>query len=362
MKVMFVIGTMGNGGAERVVSLLANCLSERGFDVVLATIFGGQTDYRLDARIDRKAVSCDGGVRRLAPLRRLSGLRRVMRSESPDCVVSFLAEVNIYAIAASAGCGIPLIISERNDPSRDPAQKLKRLLRDRLYRHCDGAVFQTREAREYFSGMLGSSCLQEIIYNPIKPDLPRKADWAATRRLITACRLDRQKNLPLMISAVSELIDEGCECTLDIYGRGPLHDDLQEYISSLGKAGRIRLAGFSGSVHDEMCKSDAFIISSDYEGLSNSMIEALAVGVPVIATDCPAGGAREFVSDGENGFLVPVNGKGELKDRIRHVLDGGCDTQKIADSANRIRETLSLDRIADQWIAAIEQVVSKYKG
>ena len=360
-KIMFVIGYMGNGGAERVVSLLSNCLAERDVNVFIVTIFGDQSDYELNRSIERYAIKCDNKIKLLRPANRIKLLKNYIMDCDPDCVISFLAEVNLYSIIAMHGSNTPLMISERNDPNSDPPQKWKRAFRNFLYRFCDGAVFQTNDAKKYFEKYLGKKCQQDVISNPIKPGLPFKTNWSKTYRFITACRLDEQKNLPLMISAVSDIIDEGNNCTLDIYGRGPLFDFLENYIKDLGKAEHIRLMGFTNDIHSEMCRSDAFIISSNYEGISNSMLEALAVGVPVIATDCPVGGAREFIVNGENGYLVPVNNREELKKRIRLILNNEYDSIRILKSAEHLREILDVERISNRWIADINQLIKRFE-
>ena len=354
-RILFVIGSLGNGGAEKVCTLLSNRLYEQGVEVYIVTIFDGRIDYSINKGINIKHFFQGSTPPFLLPMARLCFLNRCIRSINPNCVVSFLAEVNLYTVVAMMGIDIKLILSERNDPRYDPPKKWKRVLRNKLYRFCDGIIFQTNNANKYFSKFLKKNIVQDIIFNPISPGLPTRNCSCGTKRFITACRLDNQKNLPMMISAIAEIIDEGYDCTLDIYGRGPLYDEMKALIEKLDKNKQIHLCEFSMEIAIEMSNSDAFIITSDYEGLSNSMLEALVIGIPVIATDC--NGVRDFVHHGENGFVIPVRDKKELKRSIMCILRGQYDLNKITDYAKQLRETLDVDRILNCWIATIEKTL-----
>ncbi|MBP3531065.1 MAG: glycosyltransferase [Thermoguttaceae bacterium] len=348
-RIAFTIGVMGNGGAERVIAALSNEWAARGDKVRIITIYGTRQDYALAPEVEICPIVCKNKIKVLRPLERIGAIRRSLVEFQPNVVVSFLADVNIHTILACRNLPFPLIVSERNDPRNIPRQKWMRKLRDRVYNRTQGLVFQTNEAAEYFTPHIKKSIPTAIIPNPITDGLPLRTPDPVNRRLITACRLNPQKNLKMMIDAVGDVLATGRECFLDIFGDGPLRAELQGYIDAKGLGERIVLRGFSRNIHDEMTKSAAFVISSDYEGISNSMLEALAIGLPTIATDCPVGGARMFIEDGVNGRLTPVGDRVALKNALIDVLDRPDEAERMTQNAINIREKLDVKKIVQMW-------------
>lgn len=357
-KIVFVIGMMGNGGAERVIAALSNQFVKNGIGVRIITIYTDQQDYPLDESVKLVPIRCKNPVRLFRPIERIRLIRRLIEASQPDCVVSFLADVNIHTLLAMKGSDIPVIVSERNDPKRDPKSSYKRKIRDRIYSWASGYVFQTPDAMAYFKNIIPDNAKTAVIPNPLTDELPFYEFDPSNRRLITACRLNVQKNLPLMIDAVGDVIADGRECTLDIYGSGPLEQELTEYIQKKKLENSVFLKGFSKDIHREMCHSAAFIISSDYEGISNSMLEALAIGVPVIATDCPVGGARMFIQNGQNGFLTQVGNRQQLAESIKLLLDNPQKAFQMGQKASDIRTVLNADIITKKWRLFIDEIIS----
>lgn len=357
-RIMFVIGIMGNGGAERVIAALANTMVRSDISVRIVTIFGSRQDYTLDSNIELCHIECENSFSVFRTIERMQKLRKAIRDFSPDCIVSFLADVNIYTILTSIGMKIPVIVSERNDPQKSPKQKWMRKLRNVLYPFANGYVFQTQDAAVYFDGILKNK-KTTIIPNPLTPDLPTHNDNINSSRLITACRLNPQKNLKLMIDAVRDVINGGVYCTLDIYGDGPLKNELINYIDEIKMREYIQLKGFSKDIYNEMVNSAGFLISSDYEGISNSMLEALAIGVPVVATDCPVGGARMFIHHNENGLLVPVGDCKKFKMAVQELLVNKEKVRQMGEKAKQIREQLNVNIITAKWLSFIDSVVNE---
>lgn len=356
-KIAFVIGTMGNGGAERVIAAISNEMVKKNIKIKIITIYGRKQDYPLNTLIELHPILCKNKIRVLRPFERFKKIRKEIVEFSPDCIISFLADVNIHTIIASNGLHIPLIVCERNDPKQDPEKKWERKLRDILYKKADAFTFQTDEAADYFKKIIPRNKKRIIIQNPLTPGLPVFSYNSNTKRLITACRLNPQKNLKMMIDAVSEVHNMGVTCTLDIFGEGPMREELQQYINEKGLQEIIKLRGFSHNIHEEMLRSVAFIISSDYEGISNSMIEALAIGMPVIATDCPVGGARMYIDNNKTGWLVPVGDRDAFASAIMDVLSNPNKAVLLGQRAMQIRNELDVKKITDQWIRFIKSVI-----
>ena len=348
-KITFVIGILGKGGAERVIVNLANAFVKYGWQIDIITIYGDRQDYVLDENIRVTPILCKCPIRILRPFERFIEIRKNIKKIKPNLVVSFLADVNIHVIVSLLGVRQKLIVSERNDPQSDPEQKWMRKLRDKLYTRADGAVFQTEDAKAYFKSILTGNTTTTIIPNPIKEGLPYYNKMTKSNHFITACRLNKQKNLPLMIDAMGKLIEEGYECELDIYGDGILHEEIQSYIQNKHLDRYIHLCGFSKNIHEKMKDALGFVISSDYEGISNSMLEALAIGIPVIATDCPVGGARMYLKNNVCGYLVPCRDVNRLADAMCSVLINRDEAIQRGENATEIRKILDPVLIADQW-------------
>lgn len=356
-KVLFVIGILGNGGAERVIAALANRLIENNVEVGIVTIYSTRQDYVLNSKIKLTHVVANNKVKIFRPFERVIKLKNYIQEYNPDCVISFLADVNIHTILACKDSNIPLIVSERNDPYQDPEQKTIRKMRDFLYNKVDGLVLQTDDAKQYFDKRISKKITRKVIANPLTPKLPFFKGDVVENRLITACRLNSQKNLTMMINAIKIVNENGIDCYLDIYGDGPLKKELQNCIEKNNLNDKVHLKGFTNNIHDEMINSKGFLISSNYEGISNSMLEALAIGIPVVATDCPIGGAKMFIENKENGWLTPVGNEQEFSHAIIEMLSNYDKAKDMGREATKIRNILDVDIICQEWINYINDVI-----
>ena len=357
MKVLFAIGTLGNGGAERVVANLSNQFANDGHEVSILTIFSGHRDYELDQKVRLFGAYDDSASRGLRTVRRFRSIRKQIKAIRPDVVISFLADVNLYVILSLLGLRQTLVVSERNDPSNDPAQPWMRALRNRLYARANGIVFQTEDAKAYFNGMLPQRVRTAVIPNPLAGGLPLYQPDDTNRHFIVASRLNRQKNLPMIVDAMRSLVPQYSDCTVSIFGEGPEKDRLAELIRTHHLDDHIALKGFEKNIHEHMRHACALLISSDYEGISNSMLEALGIGLPVISTDCPVGGARMFIQHGVNGYLIPCGDSAALARAMQTVITDHTVANRYETNAREIRDTLSITTIAQQWYDFLRQTV-----
>lgn len=355
-KIVFVIGIMGNGGAERVIANLSNLFSLKEYEIDIITIFGNRQDYKLNNKVKIHSIICKNKIKLFRPFERIFSIRKIIKEINPDVVVSFLADINIHTILAMKGLKTKLIVSERNDPRNDPQQSWIRKMRDIVYKKVDGIVFQTLDAKEYFDKILSQKVKVEIIENPLKENLPFYEGIKESTEFITACRLNPQKNLYLMLDSIKKVNDEGISCSLKIYGDGPLRNELNHYIVNNNLSSVVTLCGFEKNIHEKMKIATGFIISSDYEGISNSMLEALAIGTPVIATDCPVGGARMYIKNGVSGYLVPCRNLDLLTEAIKNVLLDRKNAIQMGKNATLIRKRLDVKVIADKWLEFIKYV------
>ncbi|MBE5743456.1 MAG: glycosyltransferase family 4 protein [Clostridiales bacterium] len=360
MKIMFYIPSLGSGGAERVISTLANEFSNSGNDVVIGLIRNDICCYELNKNVVTTSLNCDEdmGFNRIKRVKlRRKKIRNLYLQHKPDVVISFLATTNIDVCFALKNENVPVIVSERNDPSVEPRSKIKKIIRKIAYLYASGFVFQTEDAKNYFSKKIQKK--STVIINPLYANLPDVFKGERENRIVAVGRLNYQKNYPLLIDAYSEIVKEFPDYTLEIYGKGELEQELHELVESKRLKGNVNFKGFCSNVHEEIKKASLFVMSSDFEGMPNALLEALALGIPCISTDCPCGGPKTLIKNGENGLLVPIKDKGALVNAIKKVLSDKVFAENLGNNATKIREIASVDVITSKWLEYIEKTVNR---
>lgn len=358
-KIVFVIEQLFGGGAERVTNALANEICKMdGYEVYIVTFYREENkEYPLDSRVIRYdlgqvQIKTKNRLRRVWS--RMKYLRQTIKKINPWCVISLAMPGTVSTLTfALEGLNVPLIFSERNDPVHFPTQKLFRILRVFSYHKAKAVIFQTKEAMNYFD-----LTIQEkgtVICNPITSNLPQRFVGTRKYKIVNFCRLDPQKNLDLLIDAFSQVANDFPKYTLYIYGEGNERMRLMEKIQCMGMSERIFLPGYVSNVYEEICDAALFVSSSNYEGISNSMLEALAIGLPVICTDCPAGGAREIISDIESGILVPVGDANAMAKAIDYVLSNPELREKFSCKGFELRKKIDASAISEQWVEFLEK-------
>lgn len=357
MKILFTIGTLGGGGAERNVSILANTFVKEGHQVGILTAWGDERAYELDERVQYMTLTANDKNKYIKFVRQVIKIRPAIKKYEPDLVISFLSDVNSCVLLRTRFTKYKIIISERNDPHKDPTIKVFRILRKIMYPFADGYVFQTPDAREYFVKTIKNKP-NIVIPNPVKDNLPIHID-NESGVIVSVSRLAPQKNLPLLISAFERVLYNHPNCQLYIYGEGPLREELQCLINEKRLEKSIKLCGFTKDILNKVNEAEIFVLSSDYEGMSNSMLEALGMGMPVIVTDCPIGGARMMIKNGENGILVPVGGVEEMAQAMKKLIEDEGLRKKISQRALQVRNTNSIESIIQKWMQFINDVMGE---
>ena len=253
------------------------------------------------------------------------------------------------------GTGVPVVVSERNDPNRHPESKVKRILRCLIYPFADGFIFQTKDASRYFSHAIQKR--GTVLDNPLDTTrIPERHTGERKRTVVAAGRLHEQKNFDLLIRAFARFYKTHHDYSLIIYGEGPEKEKLHKLASSLGISGAVELAGQSKTLLEDINDSGMFVLSSDYEGMPNVLIEAMACGLPCIATDCPIGGVRSLVTSGENGLLIPVGDEDALHDAMVKLADDGSYATWLGQHAAAIRNRLDENVVAKEWLNYLDRV------
>ena len=196
-----------------------------------------------------------------------------------------------------------------------------------------------------------------MILNPISDNLPIHRVDDCRKIVISACRYDKQKNIKMGIHSFTKFFKNHEDYIYCIYGKGPEKKELEDYIKNIGMEKHIFINDFTNNIHELMADSSIFISSSSYEGLSNSMIEAMAIGLPVICTDCPIGGAREIINHEVNGVLVPLNDEYKMAYYLEKISDDLEFQRFLSNNAIQIRQQLAIEKICNKWKRVVETVV-----
>ena len=344
-RIVFFIPKLGMGGAERVVSILTRHLIRRGEQVEIVLYYDSEPFYDIHPDIQITYVERQTRSRNL--LRNLLWLRRYF-TKNADLVISFLAQFNMVALTALFGTGIPVIVADRNDPRHMPMQAPVRLARNVLYHLADTVVVQTQHNKAYFSAALQRKC--KIIYNPV--DLQEKKGMALgtekKKRIVSVARLMKQKNQLMLIDAFSRFKKDYPDYTLTIYGEGPFQGELEKHIAELGLENSVFLPGKVQNVFDCIADAELFVLSSDFEGMPNALIEAMCLGLPVISTR--VSGATDLIRDGENGLLTDVGDMEQLTECMKRMLSDRQLQHNCTREAVKLNEELQTDRIIEQWL------------
>lgn len=347
MKICFITATLAGGGAERVIANLSNEMASRGHQVTILLTTEKVVEYSLNEQIEVIQVSnrTSHGIKER--INRIRNLRRFFKMHKDFYYISMPTDTNIFVLLASIFLKINLIISERNDPN----QYENRIIRNALYCLAKKIVFQTKDASLCFSKRLQK--LGKIILNPVSETLPMPYVGTKAKRIVAVGRLDEQKNHKLLIDAFSCFVHENPEYKLDIYGRGPLQEILKNQIREMDLENNVSLRGFSKNVWSEASNAMMYVLSSDYEGMPNSLLEAMAMGMTVVSTNCPIGGASMLIEDRVNGLLVPVNDRKKLYEAMSFLANNPDVAECYSKEALKIRENLSVKKICDEWLEYI---------
>ena len=367
MKITVMTSTLTGGGAERVATSLASFLAKRGHEVTLLAVAHTDEHYPFDPGV--KWVWLREHVYDPAPLKAVRGIHRIqamlkmfryVRKSGTEAYVVLLDTPLRVLLPFRRWIRVPVIFSERADPSSARArdQKVKR----QAAKFFDGGIFQTEEARKWYAPYLtGPSAVIPNAVSPAFLELPRRDREMErpVRNILTAGRMAEQKNQKMLLRAFAKLKKEYPELTLTICGTGKLENELHALAEQEGIFDAVRMPGYVPDMGTYLQAADLFVLPSDYEGMPNALIEAMAAGLPCIATDCPPGGPRSLIRDGVNGRLIGVGDEEGLL-RVMEELTGNPEERdRLGKEAEKIRITHHPDRIYSQWERFITDAVRK---
>ncbi len=378
-KIAFLVPSMSEGGAQRVITILSREMARQGHNVRIIFTSKLGDAYEVDSQvgtvelkewmenhsvspllyIEQKVARLwhklerrdDDWVQNFNYFKKMSaGLHMYLNENPVDIVYSFLVGINIILGMAKLGGKTKIVIAERNFPDHD--NNAIKALRDIWYMKADICVFQTEEQRECLKHLPLKKTV--IIPNPIKEGLPLRSCEKHQKNIVNFCRLNPQKNLPLLIKVFSRIHKEYPEYSLCIYGNGAEKDNIQILINRLNLQECAKLIPFCSDIHKEILDAGMFVMTSDFEGMPNSLLEAMAMGLPCISTDCLGGGARAVIKHNINGMLVPIKDEDALYKAIKYLIENPEKAKTLGEKATEVRNDFSISRITQMWLDLME--------
>lgn len=392
-SVMMVIPQMVGGGAERVAAMLLNEFHRAGFEasfllthskreeivnrdldpdiplILLQERCGGRKSG-LGAKLSKAGSSAcshlfevfgrpvPAGIARWSfgclYEEEIKQVRSILQENPEMTVVVFSQPAIPIVLLAARGLPNRIVMSERADPKRLMGKRYGRKFIEKYYTRVDAAVFQTEDAKRTYP-----DCVSEkgrVIFNPLKEGLPQPYDGERRKTIVTFCRISAQKNLPLLLEAFRRLHGDHPDYSLRIIGDAvndadkKLETELKAFVAENGLGKSVSFEPFSPDVHGLILSDGMYVNSSDFEGMSNAMLESMAIGLPTVCTDCPIGGANAAIRDGENGLLTPVGDAEALYRAMKRVIEEPGLAEKLSENGRKLRDELRLDTVAKKWM------------
>jgi glycosyltransferase involved in cell wall biosynthesis len=371
MKIVVYLYSLGGGGAERVSSLLMHHWLQAGHEVTLLTLALSDTDhYPMDPRIQRQTLKMAANSKGLVAavfnnVRRLYALRDALRRIQPDVTLSMMNTANVHLALVGGGVGGCRIGSERTYPPAATSGRLWSLLRRLSYRRLDAVVAQTAQAADWLHRHAGCTHVP-VIPNPVAwplarhdPHIDVQAHLKAGRNTVLAVgRLAPEKQFNHLVAVFGELASRYAHWDLVILGEGQERGILESQVFALGLRGRVHLPGRAGNPGDWYVAAQLFVMCSAYEGFPNTLVEALAAGLPAISYDCDTG-PRDVIRDGVDGLLVPANDQAGLKAAISRLMADSAERNSMAEKAVQVRERFALRCISKQWDELLQSLLDR---
>jgi GalNAc-alpha-(1->4)-GalNAc-alpha-(1->3)-diNAcBac-PP-undecaprenol alpha-1,4-N-acetyl-D-galactosaminyltransferase len=356
MRLVLVIPALTAGGAERVMTIMANHWAGQGWDIRLLTLDDGSVPpfFPLHEKVRHRPLallrdSPNALNALLANVGRLRRLRQAIRAEAPEAVISFLDTTNVLTLLATPGLKVPVIVSEHIDPAQYPLKPVWNALRRRVYPLADRVTVLTPGAIGFFPASLRSKI--RVIPNPVaapvlqgEPDIPLPEG----RTIVAMGRLVEQKGFDILLEAFAGLRERHPGWHLVILGEGPLRGELEQLRDRLDLRDRVRLPGKVKRPEAVLARADLFVLSSRYEGFPMALCEAMAAGLPVVSADCPSG-PREIITDGRDGILVPPESPAPLAEAMGRLMADEAERRRLGSAASAITRRFGVDQVMAIW-------------
>lgn len=333
-KVLFAIPFLSSGGAERVVSIWTSELAKLNMDIHLLLFYRVNNEYKVNERVKIHNLTNEKReYEELSLISKIKMIRNKLKEIKPDVVIPFITYVGLLMSLCSIGLKINIIETIRIDPRYSPNNKKIRFLRNLSVFFSKSCIVQNREQLEYFPKIMQKKI--SVFANPIANEFlasEKKFINRKIKNIVAVGRLEKQKGYKLLIEAFSNVSKSNEDIVLNIYGEGSLYNDLNEYIKEKDLESKVILHGRTNNIQKVLLDSDLYILSSEAEGMPNSLMEAMAIGLPCIATDCKTG-PSDLIDNKINGVLISVNNRLELERAMYKMINDVEDSIKMAKEA-----------------------------
>lgn len=355
-NIAFITVKLSDGGSERVIANLASMFVNHGHKTVLVTYRRTVDEYEVDRRVKRYSLSdnannCTGICGKISHIKQILS---ICKQENVDVVVGFGNGPITHAVLLKLMVGIKAVVSVRNAPDYLFTGKLTKLCVRWFYSMADGAIFQTDDAQKWFSKRLQKKSI--IVFNPIGEEFFKVKYTPEPLRIVSCGRLQPQKNHKLLLDAMVIVLHSIANAKVYIYGVGPLDGKLKEYAKKKGISDSVFFEGRSSQIPIELSKASVFVLPSNVEGAPNALMEAMAVGVPSVATDCPCGGPKMLLGENTRGVIVPVGNANELAEGIIRLLTDFQKRNSYSKSSKEFSTNFSAEHVFKKWADFITHI------
>lgn len=390
---------MIGGGAERVAAQIMNKLNERGYEtffvltsakrnevvrtdlnektqlILLTEEMKAETVWQKLFLLPARAYSTVFGKlyekqNKFVPAsvgkatidwqyhREIEWFRNYLKQNPDMPVILFLQPAIPIVLLTAEKLPNRIIVSERMDPNRLMRKRYGKCFLEKYYTRADSIVFQTNTAMHIYPEILSDK--GTVIPNPLKKNLPEPYHGERDKVISTFCRIHPDKDLITLLKAFNMFHEFHSDFSLRIIGDAKnkteiqYKDELIKYVKEHNLEESVLFSPFTPNVHQEIIRDAMYVNSSVSEGLSNAMLESMAIGLPVICTDCPVGGAKDTIINGNNGLLVSMKNPQELCDAMSRIANDNQFALKLSKNAARIRDDLELGKVVDKWEKLIQ--------
>lgn len=362
MKITFIINTLEVGGAAKMIKYVSNIAADCFDEISMIDIY--DQNYQ-DKDLNKKISIISLGLKTMPRLKRQLALipvvEKCIKNENPDIIFSFIGHVNVISRVATYKLKkIIFLAAERGDPFSQSV--LWKIFTRWAYEHSDYCFFQLEGARDFFSKKVNAKSF--VIPNPFIPkDYVEPFNGDRNKTIVSAGRFAKEKGFGLLIEAFADIHKRYPEYQLIIYGDGPLRKQYECLVekNNLKLNKDVYFPGYVDSISRAIQKEGIFVLPSLYEGIPNSLIEAMSVGLPCIATNCSPGGPRFLMHNGERGILVPINNVKEIINAVQTIIENKSLAKNYGQKAMRVIEDLNEIKIRKMWQSAFDLISNKLK-
>ena len=353
-RITLLINSLSGGGAERVTCNLANYLFKKGNRVDVITLSNKDDTYELNDGVRRICLLDESEqTNKLHNLwtkwKRLK--KYVMEHQNVDCYITMLPISVFMLTRLRKYIKGKVIVSDRANPSS--YSKINRYMMDYGVKRCDGLVVQTKEISEWYKDIEN----KVIIPNAINPDIVFPKNVKVEKKIVAVGRFTKQKNYPMLIEAFSRFSKKHPDFSLELYGKGCEEGNMRVIVSGLGLDKKVKFMGYVKNISENIASATCFAMASNYEGMSNALIEAMCIGLPCVVTDCDGGGASDLIKNMENGILIKKGDVDAMVSGLCQIVEDDSLRRKLSKNAQTLREELNPEKIYEIWSKYVIRVI-----